>query len=242
MIDKNLLKKINFYLKNKKNKLICIDGITCSGKSYFSNILFKYLKVKNKNVHLISKDLFLLSRNKRIKLLKKFINQINYNQDILHYDQKKIKKIIYAIKNNKKIILRGLYDRNNGNNNKKMAFNFKKSNIIIFEGLYSLKNFEKNLKDTCKILIQENIYISLIRKIKRIRDKKISIQNVISEFTNLHLSSYYNYLKKFKFDIHIELSNKKFVKSNLDKKKQIIFIKSFQNKHLFKKYLMKIKN
>ena len=123
-----------------------------------------------------------------------------------------------------------------------MAFNFKKSNIIIFEGLYSLKNFEKNLKDTCKILIQENIYISLIRKIKRIRDKKISIQNVISEFTNLHLSSYYNYLKKFKFDIHIELSNKKFVKSNLDKKKQIIFIKSFQNKHLFKKYLMKIKN
>ena len=92
MINKLILKNINFYCKKKEIKIICIDGITCSGKSYFSNLLLIYLNKNHKNVQLISKDLFLLSRNKRIKLLPKIKKKINFNQDNLHYDQKKLKK------------------------------------------------------------------------------------------------------------------------------------------------------
>jgi len=126
MINKLILKNINFYCKKKEIKIICVDGITCSGKSYFSNLLLKYLDKRHKNVHLISKDLFLLSRNKRIKLLPKLKKKINFEQDNLHYDQKKIKKIFLAISNKKKIKMKGLYDRNSGKKKKKKKFILKK--------------------------------------------------------------------------------------------------------------------
>ena len=113
---------------------------------------------------------------------------------------------------------------------KAVKFDFKKADIIIFEGLYIIKNLK--IKNIIKILITENVYISLIRKIKRIRDKKISIQNLISEFTNLHLSSFQKYLKQYVFNIHLEVKENIFVLSTSNKKKQIAEINKFLKKHL----------
>ena len=146
-----------------------------------------------------------------------------------HYDQKN-RKLFKTIKNNKKIIFNGMYDRNSGKNTKTVKFDFKKADIIIFEGLYIIKNLK--IKNIIKILITENVYISLIRKIKRIRDKKISIQNLISEFTNLHLSSFQKYLKQYVFNIHLEVKENIFVLSTSNKKQQIAEINKFLKKHL----------
>ncbi len=236
MIDKSVLKKIDLYCKKKDQKFICIDGITCSGKSFFSKILFKYLTKKYKNVILISKDIFLLSRQKRITLLPTFKKSPKFNQNELHYNQKKIKKLYDAIKKNKKIVFKSMYDRKSGKNTKKIIFNFNRAKIIIFEGLYALKNFEVDQKNIFKILIIENIYISLIRKIKRIRDKKISIQNLISEFTNLHLTSFQRYLKQYIFNVCLEVKVKNFIKNKASQTKQIVLIREFHKKHLFFKY------
>ena len=235
MIDKNVLKKIDLYCKKKDQKFICIDGITCSGKSFFSKLLFKHLNKKYKNVILISKDIFLLSRQKRIILLPRFKKYPKFNQNELHYNQQKIKKLSDAIKKNKKIVFKSMYDRKTGKNNKKIIFNFNGAKIIIFEGLYILKNFEEDKKNIFKILIIENIYISLIRKIKRIRDKKISIQNLISEFTNLHLTSFKKYLKQYKFNVCLEVKVNNFIKNNSNQNKQIASIIKFHKKHLFYK-------
>ena len=235
MIDKNILKKIDLYCEKKDQKFICIDGITCSGKSFFSKLLFKHLNKKYKKVLLISKDIFLLSRDKRIRLLPNLKKQIKFNQNELHYNQQKLKKLFEAIKKNKKIVFKSMYDRNSGKNTKKIIFNFSKPNIIIYEGLYTLENFKIDQKNILKILIIENIYISLIRKIKRIRDKKISIQNLISEFTNLHLASFKKYLKKYIFSICLEVKVDKYVKKKINQKKQILLIKNFYKKHLFYK-------
>ena len=235
MIDKNVLKKIDLYCKKKDQKFICIDGITCSGKSFFSKLLFKHLNKKYKNVILISKDIFLLSRQKRIILLPRFKKYPKFNQNELHYNQQKIKKLSDAIKKNKKIVFKSMYDRKSGKNTKRIIFNFNRAKIIIFEGLYILKNFEVDQKNIFKILIIENIYISLIRKIKRIRDKKISIQNLISEFTNLHLTSFKKYLKQYKFNVCLEVKANNFIKNNSNQIKQIISIRKFHKKHLFYK-------
>ena len=116
---------------------------------------------------------------------------------------------------------------------KKKKFNFKKSNIIIFEGLYSLQSFKDIFKKSYKILIHESVYTSLIRKIKRIRDKKISIQDVIFEFTKLHLPSYLKYLQQFEFNTCLEVIHNNFNKTSFNKKKQISLIKIFQKKHLY---------
>ena len=235
MIDKNILKKIDLYCEKKDQKFICIDGITCSGKSFFSKLLFKHLNKKYKKVLLISKDIFLLSRDKRIRLLPNLKKQIKFNQNELHYNQQKLKKLFEAIKKNKKIVFKSMYDRNSGKNTKKIIFNFSKPNIIIYEGLYTLENFKIDKKNILKILIIENIYISLIRKIKRIRDKKISIQNLISEFTNLHLASFQQYLKKYIFNICLDVKVHKFVKKKINQKKQFLLINNFLKKHLFYK-------
>ena len=235
MIHKNILNKIDIFCKNKNQKFICIDGITCSGKSLFSKLLFKHLSKKNKNIYLISKDIFLLSRDKRIKLLPKFKMKTDYNQNKLHYDQKKIKLLFQAIKSKNKISFKNMYDRNTGKNINKIKFNFKKPNIIIYEGLYTLQNSEIDFTNVMKILIIENIYTSLIRKIKRIRDKKISIENLISEFNNLHLTSYEKYLKKYIFNICVEVKGKNFVRKNSNQNKQILLIKNFHKKNLFYK-------
>jgi uridine kinase len=233
MINNIVIKAINNYCKGFGTKIICIDGITCSGKSFFSKLLFNYLHKRFKKTILISKDIFLLSRSKRIKLIPKLKKKINMNQNILHYNQKKLKKLIYALENKEKIIFEDMYDRNTGKNNKKIIFNFKNKHILIFEGLYVLNDFENHLKNSFKLLIIENIYISLIRKIQRIRDKKISIQNVIDEFTHLHLPSFLEYLYKYKFDICLNVKSNKFIKTYSNKKKQIEFIKLFRIKHLY---------
>ena len=57
-MDKKILNKIN--KNNDKIKLITIDGITCSGKSKLSKIIFNHLKKKYKNTFILSKDLFFI--------------------------------------------------------------------------------------------------------------------------------------------------------------------------------------
>jgi len=61
-----------FTNKSKKNiNFITIDGITCSGKSKLTKLLVKSLKNKNNNIQILSKDLFLKARKKRIQITKK---------------------------------------------------------------------------------------------------------------------------------------------------------------------------
>ena len=234
MIEKKILEIIIQKIKQNNIKIICIDGITCSGKTHFSKLLDKQIKKKNKNTQIVSKDLFLYSRVQRIKLIPKFSLHPKNNQGYLHYNQSKINLLLFSIKNKKKIIFKNLYNRKNGKNNLKMTFDFRKTNMIILEGLYSLENIKNFKNEIYSILIYENIYNCLIRKIIRIRDKKISIQNVITEFTNLHLNSFLYYLKKFHFDLNLKIHNNKFVFNKLSKRKQILLIKSFQTKHLLK--------
>ena len=91
----NLFKK----LKKEENKIITVDGITCSGKSLFANLLKKRLTKHFKDVSIISKDLFLLPREKRIALTKKRIklNGKHFDQNEIHYDQAKVKKLFNFI-------------------------------------------------------------------------------------------------------------------------------------------------
>ena len=144
-----LNKDVLYRITQTDNSIIIIDGITCAGKTTFSNLLKKIFKKKNKNAHLISKDLFLLPRNKRISVIKNFKNKYSLNQNLIHYDQKKLQKLFLHIKSKKntKLIIKGLYDRNIGRNTKTEVFQFKKNNVIIFEGLYILEDL--------KILVNE---------------------------------------------------------------------------------------
>ncbi len=231
MIEKNLIRSVKNKIKNENIKIICIDGISCSGKTYFSMKLKEYLKNKNKNIQIVSKDLFLYSRKKRIKLISKFLFQTMNNQDELHYDIEKINLLLLAIKNKQKVKFKNLYNRKNGKNDLKMVFNFKKKKLIILEGLYFLKNIESLRFKTYSIFIFRNIYSCLVEKIFRIRDKKISIKDVIAEFTNLHLMSFLYYLKKYDFNLCLEFSNNKFINNKFGKKKQLLSINSFQKKH-----------
>ena len=230
MIEKKILKIIIKKIKESNKKIICIDGITCSGKTHFSKLIHKQIR----NAKIVSKDLFLYSRNQRIKLIPKLSAYSKLNQNHLHYNQSKINLLLSSIKKKKKIIIKNLYNRKNGKNDIKITFDFRITYVIIFEGLYSLENLKSFKNEIYSILIYENIYNCLIRKIKRIRDKKISMQSVITEFTNLHLNSFLNYLKKFHFDLNLKISNNKFVFNKLSKRKQIFLIKSFLSKHSFK--------
>ena len=63
----NVLKKYN----NRSVNFITIDGITCSGKSLFASLLRKKLSGRFKNILILSKDLFLFTREKRIRFTKK---------------------------------------------------------------------------------------------------------------------------------------------------------------------------
>ena len=83
------------------------------------------------------------------------------------------------------MVLNKLYNRKNGINNLRQTFYFNPNKIIIFEGIYSNENIKKIINPSIKILITENVYTSLFRKIERIRDKKISIQNVVTEFIKI---------------------------------------------------------
>ena len=90
-------RKIFQRLVNKKVNFITIDGIACSGKTLFSNILKKKLN----NTLIISKDIFLLPRNKRIKITK-LLRRSCYNQNKIHYNLDRLKSLILFLIDGKK--------------------------------------------------------------------------------------------------------------------------------------------
>ena len=230
-----LNKRLFNNIKKREINFITVDGITCSGKSLFANLLKKNLKDKFSNISILSKDLFLYPREKRIKITRK-LSKVNKNQNELHYDLKKLKLLLEFLNGNNKektIILKNLYNRKTGKNNLKIKFHFLKKRLIIFEGIYVSKDIKSIVKPILKILIIEKVYESLARKIERIRDKKISVQLVVTEFIRIHLESFKNYLRKNNFDISFEDINRNFVIKKQGKIKQFQYIKKFLLKHRY---------
>ena len=230
-----LNKKIFHNFQKKNINLITIDGITCSGKSLFANLLKKNLVSSFPNIIILSKDLFLYPRSKRIKITKK-IKKTKSNQNELHYDLKKLKILLYFLfgKNEKReLILRKLYNRKTGENDLTIKLNFSKRRLVIFEGIYVNEDIKFIKKPILKILLIEKVYESLSRKIQRIRDKKISIQSVVGEFVRIHLQSFKSYLNKNNFDISFVDENKKFVEVKNGKNKQLKNIIDFLKKHMY---------
>ena len=201
----------------------------------FANLLKKSLKNKFSNILILSKDLFLYPREKRIKITRN-LRKIKKNQNELHYDLKKLKLLLEFLNRNNKaktIVLKNLYNRKTGKNNLKIKFHFLKKRLIIFEGIYVSKDIKCIVKPILKILIIEKVYESLARKIERIRDKKISVQLVVTEFIRIHLESFKNYLRKNNFDISFEDINRNFVIKKQGKIKQFQYIKKFLLKHRY---------
>ena len=230
-----LNKKIFNNIKKKEINFITVDGITCSGKSLFANLLKKSLKNKFSNILILSKDLFLYPREKRIKITRN-LRKIKKNQNELHYDLKKLKLLLEFLNRNNKaktIVLKNLYNRKTGKNNLKIKFRFLKKRLIIFEGIYVSEDIKRTIKPILKILIIEKVYESLARKIERIRDKKISVQLVVTEFIKIHLESFKKYLSKNNFDISFEDINRNFVIKKQGKIKQFQYIKKFLLKHRY---------
>ena len=232
LINKIHIKKLN----TQKVNFITIDGITCCGKSLFANLLKKNLKRKFKNIFILNKDLFLLTREKRIKITKKMKNVSYFNQNEMHYDLKKLRILIkflnYGNKNNN-LVLKNLYNRKTGKNDLKLKFIFNSKRLVIFEGIYVNQDLKNILVPILKILLIEKVYNSLGRKIERIRDKKISIQHVVNEFTKIHLQSFKKYLISNFFDITYKDINENFIKIRNGRIKQLINIKLFLSKHLY---------
>ena len=227
----NILKKYNRYGVN----FITVDGITCSGKSLFANLLRKKLSGRFKNVLILSKDLFLFTREKRIRFTKKIKNNFP-NQNKIHYDLDKLNRLIKFLKKGnkeKKLILKNLYNRKTGKNNLTVKFQFLPKRLVIFEGIYVSEDIKNLVKPIIKILIIEKVYESLARKIERIRDKKISIQHVVTEFTRIHLQSFKKHLLKNNFDMIFKDEKRDFVPIYDGKKKQLNYIKIFLSKHLY---------
>ena len=92
---KHIIKLKKLY--NKNINFITIDGIACSGKTSLSI----FLKKKFKNTLIISKDLFLLPRNKRIQITK-LLQKKNYTQNNIHYDLNKLKALFYFLLDGRK--------------------------------------------------------------------------------------------------------------------------------------------
>ena len=231
LTKKNILKKFN----NKEVNFITIDGITCSGKSLFADLLKKKINSRFKNILILSKDLFLLSREKRIYVTKKI--KINFfNQNKIHYDLNKLNTLIRFLKKGNKdktLIMKNLYNRKTGQNNLSVRFKFLPKRLIIFEGIYVNEDVKKLARPIMKILIIEKVYESLTRKIERIRDKKISIQHVVTEFTKIHLQSFIKHLAKNDFDITFKDLKRDFITIQNGKKKQLDYIRLFLSKHLY---------
>jgi uridine kinase len=229
-IENLIKKKLKKY--KKKNVLIFVEGIAGVGKTSFANYLKKKIRIKKK-IYLVSKDIFLKSREQRINITNKMKNKKYRNQNQIHYNQDKIKKFIDIICDNIKINnkFKYLYDRKSGKNKLEINFRFSNNSIIIIEGLYISEDFKSKNIDPIKILLETDVYKSISEKIRRIRDKKISIYNVIKEYINIHLISFVEYLQKKKFDLFIVYRNKKFYISKKSKKKQIIEIYKFISQH-----------
>ena len=230
-----LNKKIFKNLKKKNINFITIDGITCSGKSLFANLLKNNLKRSFKYVLILSKDLFLFPRSKRIKITKKIKNS-KFNQNNLHYDLSKLKILLNFLAGKSKrktLFLKNLYNRKSGKNNLSLKINFLKNRLIIFEGIYVNEDIKFIKKPVLKILLIEKVYESLSRKIQRIRDKQISIQSVVTEFVKIHLQSFKRYLLINNFDISFVDQNRKFQKIKDGRKKQLKDIRLFLKKHMY---------
>ena len=230
-----LNKKFFQNFKQEKINLITIDGITCSGKSLFASLLKKNLQNHFSDIVIISKDLFLFPREKRIKITKK-IKTIKANQNGLHYDLLKLKKLLEFLSGKIKkrtLILDKLYNRKTGKNNLKIKLRFSKERLIIFEGIYVNQDVSFIKKPILKILLIEKVYESLSRKIQRIRDKKISIQLVVTEFVKIHLQSFKKYLLNNKFDSYFVDKDRKFISVNNGKEKQLKDISNFLKKHMY---------
>ena len=230
-----LNKKIFDNLKKKEINFIIVDGITCSGKSLFANLLKKNLKNKFYDILILSKDLFLYPREKRIKITRS-VRKIKKNQNQLHYNLSKLKLLLNFLNGNNKektLVLKNLYNRKTGKNNLKIKFHFLKKRLIIFEGIYVSDDVKSTIKPILKILIIEKVCESLARKIERIRDKKISVQLVVTEFIKIHLESFKRYLAKNNFDIAFEDKERNFVMKKNGKIKQLNYIKKFLSKHRY---------
>ena len=231
------LRKHNFLKKYDKNRVnfITVDGITCSGKSLFANLLKRKLSSKFKNILILSKDLFLVTREKRISFTKKI--KTNFlDQNKIHYDLRKLNMLIRFLKNgnkNKILTMKNLYNRKSGKNNLNAKFEFIPNRLVIFEGIYVNEDIKNLLNPIMKILIIEKVYESLARKIERIRDKKISIQHVVTEFTKIHLQSFKKHLTKNSFDVTFRDVKRDFIPVQNGKKKQLNYIKVFLSKHLY---------
>ena len=164
------------------------------------------------------------------------IYNFHSNQNELHYDLKKLNILLTFLvnsKNKRTIKLKNLYNRKNGKNDLTVLFKFKSKQLIIFEGIYINQDIKGLIKPVIKILIIETVYNSLSRKIERIRDKKISIQDVVKEYIKIHLFSFKNYLKKMTYDFNFLFQNQQFVKIGNGKSRQIMLIKKFLQKHSF---------
>ena len=114
-----------------------------------------------------------------------------------------------------------------------VKFKFTPKRLIIFEGIYVNADVKNLVQPIMKILIIEKIYESMARKIERIRDKKISIQSVISEFIKIHLESFKKHLIKNDFDNTFTDINRNFVIIKKGKIKQLFYINQFLSKHLY---------
>ena len=230
-----LNKKIFKNLKRKNINFITIDGITCSGKSLFANLLKNNLKRSFKYVLILSKDLFLFPRSKRINITKKIKNS-KFNQNNLHYDLSKLKILLNFLAGKSKrktLFLKNLYNRKSGKNNLSLKINFLKNRLIIFEGIYVNEDIKFIKKPVLRILLIEKVYESLSRKIQRIRDKQISIQSVVTEFVKIHLQSFKRYLLINNFDISFVDQNRKFQKIKDGRQKQLKDIRLFLKKHMY---------
>ena len=103
--EKLIAKKIlNFRKKADQTNIIAVDGITCSGKSLYAEILKKKLRFFSNDIFILSKDLFLISRKKRIQVTNKLNKKFSTEQNNLHYDKKKLESLLNVIKNNKTIV------------------------------------------------------------------------------------------------------------------------------------------
>ena len=231
-----LNKKIFKNFEKRKINLITVDGITCSGKSLFATLLKKNLQKDFKEVLVLSKDLFLYSRTKRIEISKKIKNTNILNQNNLHYDLVRLKSLLNFLigKSSKKnLVLKNLYNRKTGKNDLKLKLKFSKERLVIFEGLYVNQDVRFIKRPILKILLIEKVYESLSRKIQRIRDKKISIQLVVTEFVKIHLQSFKKYLMKNNFDLFFEDINRKFIDAKNGKNRQLKDISAFLRKHMY---------
>jgi len=133
-----LIFEIYNFLKNKKNKLIIIEGCSWIGYSYF---LLKILRILFKDIqiiyhgHNIEYEIRQLKNNKIISHLTKFLEkkvylQSDYATVVSKYDQKKIKKLY----NLNSIIFKNGISKNRLKIKK--TVNFKIKNYIIFSGNY----------------------------------------------------------------------------------------------------------